>query len=109
MNVLWMEIDMFFSHLLPDTPVAQPRRNGYAARFNRPAALAAAALGLWMVSTIPSTAAPPCALFCPFDTALDARHCRCVKSPNATPIIPCALVCAPDWKLDAQQCRCIKH
>ena len=96
---------MFFPHLSPDTLVAQHRRN----RFNRPAALAAAALGLWMASTVPSMAAPPCALFCPFDTTLDAKHCRCVKSPNATPIIPCGLVCAPDWKLDAQRCRCFKH
>jgi hypothetical protein len=102
-------IEMSFPHFLPDTRGTQRGRNGFATRFSHAAVLAAAALGLWVVSAVPSMAAPPCALFCPFDTTLDAKHCRCVKSPNVTPIVPCGLVCAPDWKLDAQHCRCIKH
>jgi hypothetical protein len=75
---------------------------------NHAIALLAVALGAWVLSASPSMAAPPCALFCPFDTTLDAKKCRCVKNPDATPIMPCALVCAPDWKLDAKQCRCVK-
>jgi hypothetical protein len=75
---------------------------------NRSIALLAVVLGVWVLSANPSTAAPPCALFCPFDTTLDAKKCRCVKNPDFTPINPCMLVCAPTWKLDAQKCRCIK-
>lgn len=74
----------------------------------RPLALVAVVLGVWTLSAGPSMAQPPCALICPFDSTLDAKKCKCVKSPNATPFIPCGLVCAPDWKLDAQQCKCIK-
>ena len=76
---------------------------------DRSIALSAAMLGVLILSASTATAAPPaCALFCPFDTTLDAKKCRCVKNPHFTPINPCMLVCAPTWKLDAQKCRCIK-
>lgn len=76
---------------------------------DRAMVLFAVVLGVWTLSASPSIAAPPvCALFCPFDTTLDAKKCRCVKNPGFTPINPCMLVCAPTWKLDAEKCRCIK-
>ena len=70
--------------------------------------LSAVVLAVCTLSASPSFAAPACALFCPFDTTLDAKKCRCVKNPDFTPINPCMLVCAPTWKLDAEKCRCIK-
>jgi hypothetical protein len=75
---------------------------------DRAMVLSAVVLGVWTLSASPSIAQPACALFCPFDTTLDAKKCRCVKNPGFTPINPCMLVCAPTWKLDAEKCRCIK-
>jgi hypothetical protein len=88
----WEEMEMFSARKFLDRSIA----------------LSAVVLGVWTLSASPSMAAPPCALFCPFDTTLDAKKCRCVKNPDFTPINPCMLVCAPTWRLDAQKCRCIK-